>query len=318
MIFVLKRLAIAIPMILLASFLMYTLVSLSGDPLARFLNVDPPPSKETLDAIRVQLGLDRPFIERYWLWLTSAVKGDFGETVTGIDVGGLLASRIQTTFRLIVGAMILAVVIAFVIGIVSSMRQFGIVDNLLSAVIYMALAMPVFWIAILLKNWAVQFNNSVGTTVFYTIGSGTGRDDAGSLFGYLALPVLALSINLWAEWSRYMRASMIRVLGSDYIRLARAKGLSRTQTIFRHGLRNALMPFVTVSALSFSGLVGGSIVTETVFQWRGMGDLILGGIRNYEINVIMGWLLIFAVATVVMNLVADVIYAVLDPRVRNG
>jgi peptide/nickel transport system permease protein len=115
-----------------------------------------------------------------------------------------------------------------------------------------------------------------------------------------------------------MRASMIRVLGSDYIRLARAKGLSRTQTIFRHGLRNALMPFVTVSALSFSGLVGGSIVTETVFQWRGMGDLILGGIRNYEINVIMGWLLIFAVATVVMNLVADVIYAVLDPRVRNG
>jgi peptide/nickel transport system permease protein len=123
-------------------------------------------------------------------------------------------------------------------------------------------------------------------------------------------------INIFASWSRYVRASMIEVLSADYMRLARAKGLSRAQAVMRHGLRNALLPFITVVALDFSALVGGAVVTEAVFQWRGMGDLLLNGVRNIDVNVVAAWLLVFAAATILMNLIADLLYGLLDPRIR--
>jgi peptide/nickel transport system permease protein len=202
---------------------------------------------------------------------------------------------------------------------VSALRQYGFIDNLLSTLTFVALSVPVFWVGILFKHWAVGINQSAGQTVFYTIGDGSGSGATGlALLGFLVLPVLVLILNIFASWSRYVLASMIEVMNTDYMKLARAKGLSRRQAVLRHGLRNALMPFVTIVALDFSALVGGAIVTEAVFQWRGMGDLLLTGIRNLDVHVVMAWLLIFATATILLNLLADLLYGLLDPRIRHS
>lgn len=313
------RLAIAIPMVLVASFVMFLMVSLSGDPLARIRSMDPPPPEATIKAMEHSLGLDKPLLVRYFDWLFGLFRGDFGVSTQNLDIGNELGARMAVSFRLIIAAIVLAAVLAIVIGIVTALKQSGVVDTLVSIVVLILLAVPVFWIGVLLKYWAVSFNTSVGHTVFYTIGDGSGSGATGvALIGFLVLPTIVLMLNIFASWSRYVRASMLEVLGTDYMKLARAKGLSKTQAIWRHGLRNALLPFVTVIALDFSALVGGAVLTESVFQWRGMGDLLLNGIRNLDVHVVMAWLLVFSIATILMNLIADLVYGVLDPRIRHA
>jgi peptide/nickel transport system permease protein len=315
--FALRRLAIAVPMVILASFVMYLMVTLSGDPLARFRDTDPPPPPETIKLLEKQFGLDQPFLVRYVNWITGLFRGDFGVSTQNIDIGAELGNRMMVSFRLILAAIVIAAIVAIVIGVVSALRQYGFLDTTLSVVTYIALAVPVFWFAILLKQAAISFNQMVGSTVLYTIGDGVSTGVTGfALLGFLVLPTIALVINIFASWSRYVRASMIEVLSADYMRLARAKGLSRAQAVMRHGLRNALLPFITVVALDFSALVGGAVVTEAVFQWRGMGDLLLNGVRNIDVNVVAAWLLVFAAATILMNLIADLLYGLLDPRIR--
>ncbi|MDR5701394.1 ABC transporter permease [Agromyces aerolatus] len=317
--FALRRLAIAVPMIVLASFVMFLMVSLSGDPLARFRDTDPPPPPESIALLEKQFGLDQPLLLRYVDWIGGLFVGDFGISTQNIDIGAELGNRMAVSFRLILLAIVIAAVIAIVVGVVSALRQYGAIDTTLSVVAYVALAIPVFWFAILLKQAAVQFNQSVGSTVLYTIGDGASTGVTGfALFGFILLPTIALVINVFASWSRYVRASMIEVMSADYMKLARAKGLSKRQAVIRHGLRNALMPFVTIVALDFSALVGGAVVTESVFQWRGMGDMLLTGIRNVDVNVVMAWLLVFAAATILLNLVADLVYGLLDPRIRQA
>lgn len=317
--FALRRLAIAVPMIVLASFVMFLMVSFSGDPLARFRDTDPPPPPESIALLERQFGLDQPLLLRYANWIGGLFVGDFGISTQNIDIGAELGNRMAVSFRLILLAIVIAAVIAIVVGVVSALRQYGTIDTTLSVVAYVALAIPVFWFAILLKQAAVQFNQSVGSTVLYTIGDGASTGVTGfALFGFILLPTIALVINVFASWSRYVRASMIEVMSADYMKLARAKGLSKRQAVLRHGLRNALMPFVTIVALDFSALVGGAVVTESVFQWRGMGDMLLTGIRNVDVNVVMAWLLVFAAATILLNLVADLVYGLLDPRIRQA
>lgn len=314
-----KRLLIAIPMLLVASFAMFMMVSLAGDPLSRIRSQDPPPPEESILAMERQLGLDKPVLERYFSWLGGLFRGDFGASIMNVDIGAELGNRVLVSFRLIVLAILIAAVVAIVIGVVSALRQYGFIDNVLSTVTFVALSVPVFWIGILFKHWAVGVNESAGRTVFYTIGDGSSSGVGGlALIGFLVLPTLVLILNIFASWSRYVRASMVEVMNTDYMKLARAKGLSRRQAVLRHGLRNALMPFVTIVALDFSALVGGAIVTEAVFQWRGMGDLLLSGIRNLDVHVVMAWLLIFATATILLNLLADLIYGLLDPRIRHS
>lgn len=279
--------------------------------------MDPPPPPEALDQLEHELGLDQPLLLRYWNWITGIFRGDFGASVMNIDIGAELGSRMLVSFRLIILAVLLAAIIAIVIGVVSAMRQNGVIDTTLSVIVFVALAIPVFWLGVLLKYAAIEVNEAAGSTLFYTVGDGASTGASGmQLVGYLALPTIVLMVNIFASWSRYVRSSMIEVLSADYMRLARAKGLTKGKAVIRHGLRNALMPFVTVVALDFSSLVGGAIVTESIFQWRGMGDLLLNGIRNLDVHVVMAWLLIFATATILLNLIADLLYGVLDPRIR--
>jgi peptide/nickel transport system permease protein len=240
--FALRRLAIAVPMVILASFVMYLMVTLSGDPLARFRDTDPPPPPETIKLLEKQFGLDQPFLVRYVNWITGLFRGDFGVSTQNIDIGAELGNRMMVSFRLILAAIVIAAIVAIVIGVVSALRQYGFLDTTLSVVTYIALAVPVFWFAILLKQAAISFNQMVGSTVLYTIGDGVSTGVTGfALLGFLVLPTIALVINIFASWSRYVRASMIEVLSADYMRLARAKGLSRAQAVMRHGLRNALL-----------------------------------------------------------------------------
>jgi peptide/nickel transport system permease protein len=183
----------------------------------------------------------------------------------------------------------------------------------------------VFWLAALLKEYgAIRLNKLFGEQVVYTVGAETPNLTGGfgarlaDWAGHLVLPTIALALISFAAWSRYQRATMLDVLGSDYIRLARAKGLSRSRVMTRHALRNALIPLVTVVAIDIGAVFGGAVITERVFSWQGMGALLVQGVQTYDVNVLLAWLMVTSILVVLFNLIADVLYAVLDPRIRYG
>src|SRR3954454_2652642 len=325
--FTIRRIIGSVLVLLASSFLVFALCAASFDPLAKYRQRQPPPTPEFLAGVREQLGLNDPFFVRYWNWLRGVVTGDFGKSVNGTPVADQLITRAGVTGRMIIAAMILAIILAVVVGVIGAVRQYRPSDYLFTFVAYVLIALPTFWFAALLKEFlAVKVNGWFGHQVLYTIGEETPgiKQFATSSWelwsarrGYLVRPTLSLGLLTFAAWSRFQRASMLDVLGSDYMRLARAKGLTYRRTVFRHGLRNALIPLTTVVALRIGTLFGSAVITETVFNWNGMGRYLLdNGIGNNDINVVLGWLLLSAFVIVVFNLIADIRYAVLDPRIR--
>jgi peptide/nickel transport system permease protein len=242
--------------------------------------------------------------------------------VQNINIGHELWIRFGVTIRLVLLAVLLAAIIAGVVGVVSAAKQYSPTDYILTGLGFLFLAMPVFWFAILLKQLAVNINLQTGHTIFYTIGErsietpGGLAAQIGDIAGHLILPTIVLAITSFASWSRFNRASMLEVLSSDYVLLARAKGLPRRQVLVRHALRTALAPMVTVMSMDFAAFFSGAIVTETVFQWHGMGDLLLTSIQLRDVYPVLAWLLIAGSAVILMNLIADLLYALLDPRIR--
>lgn len=321
--FAVRRIAVSIPILLLSSFIVFMLASLSGNPLNELLFRNPPPPPQVIALEAERLRLDVPLLERYWMWLTGLFVGDFGPSVqSNLDIGAELAGRFVVTMRLIIVAMLVALVLAVVIGVISAVKQYSKLDYGATFIGFLFLAMPSFWFAILLKQWGIDFNNAVDAQVIYTIGAGSVNPPDGfwpnvaDIAGHMVLPTISLALISYAAWSRYQRASMLEVMNSDYIRLARAKGLSRNRVMVKHGLRNALIPLTTVTALDLAAIISGAVVTETVFQWRGMGDFVLNGIRTNDVYVVMAWLLVTAAVVILFNLLADLLYAVLDPRIR--
>ncbi len=324
--FTIRRIISSVFVLLASSFLVFALCAASFDPLAKYYTRNPRPPQSFFDNLREQLGLNDNFFVRYWHWLTGAVRGDLGVTVNNTPVTDQLVSRLAVTGRMIVLAMVLAIVLAVIVGVIGAVRQYRPSDYAFTFLAYLLIALPVFWFAALLKEFvAGGINDLFGKQVLYTIGEQTpGIDLYGTTgeiwadrLGHLVLPTISLALLSFAAWSRFQRSAMLDVLGSDYMRLARAKGLTYRRTVFKHGLRNALIPLTTVVALGVGTLFGGAIITETVFVWHGMGEyLIENGIANNDINVVLGWLLVSAVFVVLFNLIADVLYAVLDPRIR--
>jgi peptide/nickel transport system permease protein len=303
---------------------MFILVTLSGDPLAR-LKANPHVSPATIAAARAQLHLNEPILPRYWTWLTGFLHGNFGISTTGQPVGPQLWSRLGVTLTLVLPAIIFSVIVAVLVGVLSAVKQYSIIDHLSTGLAYLFYSTPVFVVAILLKDFlAVDVNNAVGHTVLYTVGQNTpGTTGTWNIItnaaAHTVLPVLTLVLITYAAWSRYQRASLLDVLNADYIRLARAKGLSPRRVLFVHALRNALIPVTTVVAIDVGALIGGAIITEIVFGWEGMGQFLYGGLTGPvtpDVNVVQAWLMITAVAVVVFNLIADLTYALLDPRIR--
>lgn len=321
--FTIRRILASIPVLLASSFVVFMLVSLAGNPLDPLLARNPPIPPQTIAAETARLRLDDPLLSRYWQWLTGLFQGDFGPSVVStLNIGDELWSRFFVTLRLIAFAMVIALVLAVVVGVVSAVKQYSVTDYSATFLGFLFLAMPSFWLAILLKQGGIEFNNAVDRQVIFTIGEAT-PNFAGSfgarladIAGHMVLPTIALALVTYAGWSRYQRASMLEVLNSDYIRLARSKGLSRRTVMVRHGLRTALIPLTTVTALDLAAIISGAVVTERVFQWRGMGDFLLNAIRTDDVYVTMAWLLVTATVVILFNLFADLLYAVLDPRIR--
>jgi peptide/nickel transport system permease protein len=321
--FAVRRIAASVPILLISSFIVFVLASLSGNPLSGLLTRNPPPPPATIALEAERLRLDEPLLVRYWHWLTGLLTGDFGPSVqSNLDIGSEVAQRFGVTIRLILVAMLVALVLAVVVGVVSAVKQYSKTDYGATFLGFLFLAMPAFWLAILLKQWGIDFNNAVDEQVVYTIGDSSIPPPegfwatVGDVSGHMILPTISLALISYAAWSRYQRSAMLEVMNSDYVRLARAKGLSRRRVMVKHALRNALIPLTTVTALDLASIISGAIVTEQVFQWRGMGDLLLNAIRTDDVYVTMAWLLVTATVVILFNLIADLLYAVLDPRIR--
>ncbi|WP_017557705.1 ABC transporter permease [Nocardiopsis baichengensis] len=333
LVFVIRRLLVTVPVLLAASMFSFALIDVTGDPLADLLVQQPPPSQEVIQAERERLYLDRPAYERYWLWLTGIggngdiglLQGEFGPSVQGpaFDVGAEVAARMGVTLRLVAAAVLLALGLAVATGVVSAMRQYSVVDHTLTFIGFLALAMPTFWLGALIKEAGVWANGQLGTTVFSTIGASAADTRGMGLWeriadagGHLVLPTVALMLTGYAAWSRYQRTAMLEVLNSDYVRLAHAKGLRRRTVMRRHALRTALIPLTSVAAVTIAEILAGTVLIETVFQWRGMGTLLVEAVRTSDAYVLMGWLMLAGTLVVLANLAADLLYGVLDPRIR--
>jgi peptide/nickel transport system permease protein len=325
--FLLRRVAAGIMVLLVLSLGVFVLVALSGDPLAQ-LRANPNVSPATIAAATAQLHLNQPVVERYWGWLTGLLlHGSLGISYTGQPVGSQIAQRLTVTLKLVVPAVILSVLLGVVVGVVSAVRQYKPVDHISTGLAYLFFSTPVFVLGLLVKDFlAVDLNKAAGHTVLFTVGeSSPGITGGGSVFinevQHAVLPVLTLTLITYATWSRFQRAAMLDVLNADYIRLARAKGLSPRRVLFVHALRNALIPVVTVVAIDFAALVGGAVVTEIVFSWDGLGQYLLNGLTGAEspdVYAVQGWLMVAGTAVIVFNILADVLYGLLDPRVRHA
>jgi peptide/nickel transport system permease protein len=318
-----RRVLVSVPILIAATFLVFAMVSLTGDPLSYLRTRNPPPPPRVFELEAQRLHLDEPLLERYWIWLTGLLRGDFGPSVQStLQIGPELFDAFIVTFRLIALAMLVALVLAVIVGVVSAVKQYSGTDYTFTFVGFLFLSLPSFWFAILLKEAGISFNNAVGSQVLFTIGDSSVFIEGGfwarltDILGHMILPTISLALLSFAAWSRFQRASMLEVLGSDYVRLARAKGLRRGSVMTRHALRTALIPLTTVTALDLGAIISGAVITETVFQWRGAGSFLLEAIERDDVYAVAGWLLISATFIILFNLAADLLYAVLDPRIR--
>jgi len=326
--FIVRRLLIAIPILLLSSFAVFMMVAAAGDPLEDLRMRNPPPSPEQIAAIEERLHLDEPLLERYRIWISDvALRQDLGNDNRGQDVGNQLTRSMGVTLRLVIVSIAVAVSIALVIGVLTAVFQYSWFDHGITFLSFLFFSLPIFWLGVLLKefvaiplnDWleSLGFGRFIGTVQERSPNfEGGFGDTVYDRLGHLVLPAVTLVVVSFAQYSRFTRASMLEVLKSDYVRTAQAKGISGTRVIFRHALRNALIPVVTVVAIDFSAVLAGAVVTETVFQWRGMGTLFTNAVRFLDVNIVLAWLLISATLVVLFNLFADILYAFLDPRIR--
>lgn len=323
--FVVRRLCWYVPLLLVSSLVVFVLVARAGDPLAE-LRRQPDVPAETVVRRSHELGLDRPLLVRYGRWLGGVVRGDFGRrALEDSSVRTLLWARLQVTLRMVTAALAVAVVASVVVGTLGALRPYSLVDNAITGAGMVLLSLPIFWLALLLQDFlAVRVGHLVGHPILPTIGSADPRVGGGlwsrlaDYLSHLVLPTITLASVLVASWSRYVRASVIEELSQDYVRAARAKGLSGLQSVVRHAVPNALVPFTSVAAVDFAHVLGGAVIVEQVFGWQGMGRMLLDGVDASDTNVVLAWLVVAAALVLTFNLLADVLIARVDPRERLG
>ena len=319
--YVIRRLLYSIVVLFVASFLTFTFVATTGDPLAP-LRITPNVSPETIQNLTESKHLDENVFVRYWYWLKDATTNQGGTTLLGQEkILPDLWRVMKNTLQLVIAAQLLAILVGVSIGVYSALRQYSVFDYAATTFSFLGIAMPVFWIALMLQVAVVQIYLSTGHRLFPVaslndVDPGTGLSFVIDRAHHLALPVLVLMIAGLASYSRYMRASMLEVVNSDYVRTARAKGVKERRVTMKHAFRNALIPIVTLVALDFGNIMAGAVVTETVFSLDGMGLYFINALFTNDPYPIMAWLMIVATMIVVFNLVADIAYGLLDPRVR--
>jgi peptide/nickel transport system permease protein len=320
--FLLRRLLNYVVLLFIASFLAFGLTSLTFKPLDSLEQRSPRPPQSAIDAKAAELGLDKPIPLRYAHWVAAAVQGDFGTTVSGHPVGEELGRRIGVSLRLLVIGSLFGTVIGVLVGAWSAIRQYRISDRVITVASLLVLSAPTFVIANLLILGALRVNSILGAQLFEYTGEtspvpvGGTWDQFVDRLQHLVLPTFTLSLFAIASYSRYQRNAMLDVLGQDFIRTARAKGLTRRQALFKHGLRTALIPMATLFAYGVAGLFAGAVFVEKIFGWHGMGEWAIQGVGTQDTNIIAA-ITVFAGGVVLLAaLLSDVIYAALDPRVR--
>jgi peptide/nickel transport system permease protein len=319
--YIVRRLLYSIVVLIAASMLVFVFVAKSGDPLAGLAQT-PNVSQLTVTNIRERKHLDAPIYQRYYYWAKDAATNQFGTTLlTNKPILPDLWRVMKNTLQLVLVANLLALLLAVVIGVYSALRQYSAFDHTMTTFSFLGLATPVFWLALMCQVAVVQIFERTGHRLFpisglNSIDPGTGWHFWLDRAHHLVLPVLVLMVASVATYSRFMRASMLEVINSDYVRTARAKGLPERWVVMKHAFRNALIPLVTVVAINFGAIIGGAVVTETVFSLDGMGLYFVNALLSNDPYPVMAWLMITATLIIVFNLIADIAYGALDPRVR--
>lgn len=300
--YILRRLFLSVFVVAGVTVVVFVVVRLSGDPTA--LMISPEASAEDVAELRHRMGFDRPVIVQFWDFLTGAVRGDFGDSLRYREPAfGLVVERLPATVQLTVASLLIAVIVALPAGIVSAVKRNTIWDRLAMFLALFGQSMPVFWFGILLILIV-----SVQLQVLPSSGSGDVR--------HLILPAITLGLYSTARITRLVRSEMLEMISQDFVRTARAKGLRERAVLYRHALRNALIPVVTVIGIEAGGMLGGAVITETVFAWPGIGQLAVRAIFNRDYPLIQAVVFTIACLFVLINLFVDVLYAMLDPRIK--
>ncbi len=300
--FLLRRLVLSAVTLLLVSVLIFFMARISGDPST--LLIDDYASAQTLESLRASLGLDRSYAEQYWIFLSNAIQGDFGiSIVQKRPVGTLIAERLVATFQLGIAAFVFSIAVGIPLGVLSSMKRGSLVDRLSKVLALIGQSAPPFWIGIMLM-------------FFFAVRLGwvppSGRQEVSSII----LPAITLGWFFIAANLRLVRSAMLDVLDSEYIKLARAKGVPGVKVIWKHALRNALIPPLTFAGITLGGLVTGSLVAEVVFAWPGLGQLAFLAVRDSDYPLLQGIVITFALFYLASTFLVDVLYAYIDPRIR--
>lgn len=338
--YVIRRLLQAIPQLLIISVILFVLMQASGDPVAT-LGGRTPPRSEDKERLRREWGLDQPVMVQYVFWLVGndwvmvdsdgdgvgdqpgerlgVLRGDFGNSlVTRQPAMEVILERIPNTLVLMLTAEFLIIVFSLFIGIYSAIRQYSILDNIFTTIMFITYSMPIFFIALgLMYIFAVKFRQW-GLPYLPTVGMYDPMEGKtlAQVAWHLVLPAMSIALIDTARYSRFIRSNMLEVINSDYIRTARAKGLKERQILVVHALKNASLPLVTIIGLDLPLLLAGAVVTERIFAWPGMGRLFLDHLVRSDFPVLMGLLMMIAVAVVIFQLLTDIVYTWLDPRIR--
>ena len=309
-----RRALQALVVLVLVSLAGFSILHLApGGPMAIYA-MSPAMSAEDLERLAQQLGLDRPLPEQYLGWVRGIVSGNWGRSYRdGRLVLEVIADRVPATLALMLSAFSVAVLLGVLTGIVSAVRQYSLFDHLATFSAMIALSIPTFWLGLM---GIYVFSVLLGVLPPGNMGTVGADFELGDRLRHLLLPAATLGVVMVATWSRYTRASMLEVIREDYIRTALAKGVAGGIVILKHALRNALIPLVTLAGLQLPLVLSGALVTETVFTWPGMGRLFVDSIGYRDYPVLMGLLMLTSLLVVIGNLVADAVYALIDPRVR--
>ena len=329
--YIVKRLAMLVPVMLGVSIIAFSLIHLApGDPARTMLGERA--TQEQLNEIREKYGLDKPLYVQYGIWLNGVLHGDLGRSITTHEeVAKEIGDRFPNTMELAIAAMLFAIIVGVFAGIISATKQYSITDYTCMGVALFGISMPVFWLGIMLMmifgvflGWLpiggridllIPFQRVTGFMVFDSIITGN-FPALISVLRHLILPAVALGTIPMAMIARVSRSSMLEVLRQDFIRTERAKGLSERMVIYKHAVRNAMVPVVTVIGLNVGLLLAGAILTETVFSWPGIGRLVVNAVYERDYPLVVGCILVFAIVFVIVNLITDILYTRIDPRIQ--
>ncbi|MCL6450821.1 MAG: ABC transporter permease [Acetobacteraceae bacterium] len=311
--YVIRRLLQALPLLVGISIVTFCIIQLApGDPATLMIN--PEASLEDVRRLKIALGLDKPVYVQYWRWISRVLRGDLGTSfIDGYPVAAKMLQRIPTTLQLVGLALLVQVSLAIPVGIICATRQYSVFDYAASSFAFLGISLPNFWFGLMLMLLFSVYLGILPSHGLSTYGVGF---NLGDRLRHLAMPVLVMGLTGMASFTRYTRSSLLEVVRQDYIRTARAKGLSERVVIYKHALRNSLIPVVTLLGLSLPTLFGGSLIVESLFAIPGMARLAVQAVFQRDYPVIMAVNMMAATMVVAGNLLADIAYALVDPRIK--